>query len=62
MSEETKTVTLTVEEWQQVLGMLEQGTSVILSQLALQQDGIDQVAKLASIASTLKNEIKQQLQ
>ena len=55
-----KAVTLTPEKWAQVLGMLEQGTQVILSQLATQQGGLQAVTNLSSIASGLIAEIKEQ--
>ena len=55
-----KTVTLTPEKWAQVLGMLEQGTQVILSQLATQQGGLQAVTNLSTIASGLIAEIKEQ--
>jgi hypothetical protein len=53
-------VTLTPEQWAQVLGMLEQGTQVILAQLATQQGGLQAVTNLSNIASGLIAEIKEQ--
>jgi len=58
---ENKTVSLPLDAWQQILGMLEQGTSVILSQLALQQGGLKQVADLSTIATRHIDEIKKQV-
>lgn len=55
------TVELPEESWQQIIGMLEQGTSVILSQLALQQGGLKQVADLSTIATRHIDEIKKQV-
>jgi len=55
------TVTLTKDQWAQMLGMLEQGTQVLLSQLSMQQGGLQQVAQLSSVASGLIEEIKKQL-
>ena len=58
----TKAVTLPLADWQQIIGMLEQGTSVILSQLALQQGGLQQVAELSSLAAKHLAAIKQQVE
>ena len=58
----SKSVTLPLADWQQVLGMLEQGTSVILSQLALQQGGLTQVAELSALAAKHLAAIKQQVE
>lgn len=55
------TVTLTKDQWAQMLGMLEQGTQVLLSQLSMQQGGLQQVAQLSAVASGLIEEIKKQL-
>lgn len=55
------TVTLTKDQWAQTLGMLEQGTQVLLSQLSMQQGGLQQVAQLSAVASGLIEEIKKQL-
>lgn len=54
-------VTLTPEKWAEVLGIMTQGTQVILSQLAMQQNGLPQVAQLSASANALIEEIKQQL-
>ncbi len=54
-------VTLSTEKWAEVIGILTQGTQVILSQLAMQKDGLPQVAQLSATASNLIEEIKQQL-
>lgn len=54
-------VTLTPEKWAEVIGIMTQGTQVILSQLAMQKDGLPQVAQLSATASNLIEEIKQQL-
>lgn len=56
----TKPVTLTPEQWAQVLGMLEQGTQVILAQLATQQGGLQAVTNLSAVATSLIAEIKEQ--
>jgi len=55
------TVALPESDWQQIIGMLEQGTSVILSQLALQQGGLKQVADLSTIATKHIDAIKKQV-
>lgn len=55
------TVELPESDWQQIIGMLEQGTSVILSQLSLQQGGLKQVADLSTIATKHIDEIKKQV-
>jgi hypothetical protein len=57
----TKSVTLPLADWQQIIGMLEQGTAVILSQLSLQQGGLKQVADLSTIATKHIDEIKKQV-
>ena len=54
-------VKLTKDQWAQTLGMLEQGTQVLLSQLSMQQGGLQQVAQLSAVASGLIDEIKKQL-
>jgi len=58
---ETKTVTLTPGEWQQVIGILEQGSAVICSQLALQPNGVKQVQQLSAISVQVTDSIKQQV-
>lgn len=60
-STSSTSVTLTPEKWAQVLGMLEQGTQVILAQLATQQGGLAAVTNLSTIASGLIAEIKEQV-
>jgi len=55
------TVTLSPEKWTEAVGILTQGTQVILSQLAMQQGGLPQVAQLSASANALIEEIKQQL-
>jgi len=57
----TRSVTLPLADWQQIIGMLEQGTSVILSQLAMQQGGLTQVATLSALATKHIDEIKKQV-
>lgn len=59
--EEKKSVTLSLVDWQQIVGMLEQGVSVVLSQLSLQQGGLAQVAELSALAKKHIDEIKQQV-
>jgi len=54
-------VTLTPEQWAEVIGIMTQGTQVILSQLAMQKDGLPQVRQLSVTADCLIEEIKQQL-
>jgi len=54
-------IEFTPEDWQQIIGMLEQGTSVILSQLAMQQGGLTQVATLSALANKHIDEIKKQV-
>jgi hypothetical protein len=56
------TVTLTTEQWDEVVGIMTQGTQVILSQLAMQQGGLPQVAQLSTKANTLIEAIQQQLE
>ena len=58
---ETKTVSLTLAEWQQVLGILEQGSAVICSQLALQPNGVKQVQQLSAISVQVTDSIRQQV-
>jgi len=57
----TRSVTLPLADWQQIIGMLEQGTSVILSQLAMQQGGLTQVATLSALATKHIEAIKKQV-
>jgi len=47
--------------WGEVVGIMTQGTQVLLSQLSMQQGGLPQVAQLSAVANTLIEEIKQQL-
>jgi len=54
-------VTLPPEKWAEVVGIMTQGTQVILSQLSMQQGGLPQVAQLSASANALIEEIKQQL-
>ena len=56
----TKSVTLPLADWQQIIGMLEQGTQVILAQLATQQGGLQAVTNLSAVATGLITEIKEQ--
>lgn len=49
------------DQWNQVVGMLEQGTQVVLAQLAMQKGSLGQVAELSSIATSLLDEIRKQL-
>lgn len=55
-------VTLTPEQWKQVVGILEQGSAVVLAQMAMQQGGLPQVAQLSSMANAVIDAIKQQLE
>jgi len=54
-------VTLPPEKWGEVVGIMTQGTQVLLSQLSMQQGGLPQVAQLSAAANALIEEIKQQL-
>lgn len=54
-------VTLSADQWAQLLGMTTQGVSVLLSQLAMQQGGLGQVAQLSTAATTLLSEIRKQV-
>lgn len=54
-------VTLSADQWQQLIGMTEQGTQVILAQLSMQKGALGQVAELSSIATSLLDEIRKQL-
>lgn len=56
-----KTVRLQEAQWGEILGLLTQGSQLMLSQLALQQNGLRDVAQLSVKADNLVEEIKRQL-
>lgn len=55
-------VTLAAADWEQVVGMINNGTKLILSQLAMQDGALPQVAELSAISHRLLVEITKQVQ
>jgi len=56
----TKPVSLTPEQWAQVLGIMTQGSQLLCSQFAPQEGGLEAVRNFSTLATSLIAEIKEQ--
>lgn len=55
-------VTLTLADWEQVVGMMNNGIKLVLSKLVMQDGSLPQVAELSAVAHRLLFEISGQVE